>query len=539
MTRSIHGSIEVVMSTYRFSADDSLLSRGTVVVPVTEGEGLPAWLNTLNEQLDGRIARALSAAEFKGKCGQNVELLAVRDDLERLIIVGAGKAKDLDPYGSERLGGRIVAALMQRKITQAAVLATAPEGAPLAPAAFAARLASGMALRNYLFDRYKSAAQQNGEGENGGENGEACSNGAGDTGKGGKKRRVEQLDLIVADADVAEAAEKDFALLKALADSVHLARDLVNEPGNVLNPVTFAKRIAELEEVGLEVEILKRKQLKKLGFNALLAVGQGSRTPPRVAIMRWNGGKEGEKPLVFVGKGVTFDSGGISIKPSQGMDEMKGDMGGAAAVVGTMRALAARKVPVNAIGIVGLVENMPDGKAQRPGDIVRAYDGQTIAVLNTDAEGRLVLADCLAYARDTFDPALMIDLATLTGAILIALGKEYAGLFANDDDIAEGLRTAGEETGEKVWRMPLGPAYDKLIDHDVADMKNIGGRNAGAITAAQFLKRFVGKVPWAHLDVAGTAMAAEKTDINDSWGSGWGVRLLNAFVEKRLQREDA
>ncbi|HHN72462.1 MAG TPA: leucyl aminopeptidase, partial [Thermopetrobacter sp.] len=290
--------------------------------------------------------------------------------------------------------------------------------------------------------------------------------------------------------------------------------------------------------VGLEIEVLDRARLEELGFGALLAVARGSANAPRVVVLRWNGGGEAA-PLVFVGKGVTFDSGGISIKPSQGMDEMKGDMAGAAAVAGVMRALATQKAAVNAVGVVGLVENMPDGSAQRPGDIVRAFDGQTIAVLNTDAEGRLVLADCLAWAKATLKPALMVDLATLTGAILIALGKEHAGLFANDDELAAALETAGRRTGEKVWRLPLGRAYDKLIDHDLADMKNVGGRNAGSITAAQFLKRFVGDVPWAHLDVAGTAMAAEKSDLNDSWGSGWGVRLLDTFVREREGRETA
>ncbi|HFB98416.1 MAG TPA: leucyl aminopeptidase, partial [Bryobacterales bacterium] len=318
-----------------------------------------------------------------------------------------------------------------------------------------------------------------------------------------------------------------------LVEAVHMARDLVNEPGNVLYPAEFARRVKELEKIGLEVEILDENKLKELGFGALLAVGQGSANAPYVVVMKWNGGKEGEAPVAFIGKGVTFDSGGISIKPSQGMEDMKGDMGGAAAVTGAMRALAARKAKVNAVGVIGLVENMPDGRAQRPGDVVKSLSGQTIAVLNTDAEGRLVLADCLTYARDTFKPALMIDLATLTGAILVALGKEYAGLFSNDDNLSEALCNAGEKTGEKVWRLPLGKAYDKLIDHDVADMKNIGGRNAGSITAAQFLKRFVEDTPWAHIDVAGTAMAAEKSDINTSWGPGWGVRLLDAFVRDR------
>ena len=484
--------------------------RGTVVVPVLQEEGLKGRLAELNEAEGGRIARAVSAAEFKGKCGQVLDLPAVSEEITRLILIGAGKPDDLDDYGLERLGGRITAALRERRQAEAAVdlSALGEKGGGEA----AARIASGMHLRNYVFDRYKSKKDE--EEDN------------------GRPRLVEKVTIACTDP---AAAEKAYAPLATLAESVHFARDLVNEPGNVLYPETFAERLKALEELGLSVEVWDERKLEELGFGALLGVARGSARPPRVVVMRWNGGKEDEAPLVFVGKGVTFDSGGISIKPSQGMDEMKGDMGGAAAVAGTMRALAARKAAVNAVGIVGLVENMPDGNAQRPGDIVTAYDGQTIAVLNTDAEGRLVLADCLAWARKELKPALMIDLATLTGAILIALGKEYAGLFASDDDLADALREAGEKTGEKVWRMPLGKAYDKLIDHDVADMKNIGGRNAGSITAAQFLKRFVGDVPWAHLDVAGTAMAAEKSDINDSWGSGWGVRLLDAFVRTREQ----
>jgi leucyl aminopeptidase len=271
-------------------------------------------------------------------------------------------------------------------------------------------------------------------------------------------------------------------------------------------------------------------------MNALLGVGQGSRHESRMVVMRWNGGKRGADPVAFIGKGVCFDTGGISIKPAGSMEDMKGDMAGAACVVGLMHALAARKAKVNAVGAIGLVENMPDGNAQRPGDIVRSMSGQTIEIINTDAEGRLVLADVLWYVAQRFKPKFMIDLATLTGAIIVALAQEHAGLFANDDELADELIKAGQETGEKVWRMPLGPEYDKMIDSKFADVKNTGGRHGGAITAAQFLQRFVQKgVRWAHLDIAGTGMGPPATDINKSWGSGYGVRLLDHLVAERYE----
>jgi leucyl aminopeptidase len=276
--------------------------------------------------------------------------------------------------------------------------------------------------------------------------------------------------------------------------------------------------------------------MKKLGMNALLGVGQGSAHDSRLVVMRWNGGKKNAAPVAFIGKGVCFDTGGISIKPAAGMEDMKGDMAGAACVVGLMHALAGRKAKVNAIGAIGLVENMPDGKAQRPGDIVTSMAGQTIEIINTDAEGRLVLADVLHYVNTRFKPQFMVDLATLTGAIMVALGQEYAGLFCNDDELAERLARAGEATGERVWRMPLGPEYDKMIDSKFADMKNTGGRHGGAITAAQLLQRFVGKTPWAHLDIAGTALSSPQTEINRSWSSGWGVRLLDRLVEEDYER---
>ena len=335
-------------------------------------------------------------------------------------------------------------------------------------------------------------------------------------------------------SDVA-AAKKAFATDGAVADGVTIARDLVNEPPNVLFPAEFARRAMNLRKVGVDVEVLDVKAMTKLKMGALLGVGQGSVQPSRVVIMRWDGGKQGAQPIAFVGKGVTFDTGGISIKPAGSMEDMKGDMGGAACVVGLMHALAARKAKVNVVGAIGVVENMPDGNAQRPGDIVTSMSGQTIEIINTDAEGRLVLADVLWHVAKKYKPKFMIDLATLTGAIMVALGIEYAGMFSNNDELAQRLSAAGEATGERVWRMPLGPEYDKQIDSQFADMKNTGTRNGGSITAAQFLQRFVDGTPWAHLDIAGMAMGTPKNEINQSWGTGFGVRLLDRLVAEHYE----
>jgi leucyl aminopeptidase len=287
-------------------------------------------------------------------------------------------------------------------------------------------------------------------------------------------------------------------------------------------------------KLGVEVEILDEKSMAELGMRALLGVGQGSEAESKLVVLRWNGGGAAA-PVAFVGKGVVFDTGGISIKPAASMEDMKGDMAGAAAVTGALYAIAARKARANVIGVLGLVENMPDGKAQRPGDIVKSMSGQTIEIINTDAEGRLVLADALTYVIDKYKPSAVVDLATLTGAILVALGQEYGGLFSNNDELAGRLTNAGVATGEKLWRLPMGPAYDKLIDSKFADMKNTGGRHAGSITAAQFLQRFVGKTPWAHLDIAGTGMGSPSSEINQSWGSGWGVRLLDRLVRDNYE----
>ncbi len=334
-----------------------------------------------------------------------------------------------------------------------------------------------------------------------------------------------------------EVAAREAAPMAALAEGIYFTRDLVSEPANVLTTTDFAARLAAMGELGLEVEILEEDALRALGMRALLAVGQGSESPSKVVVMQWQGGRKGEKPLVLCGKGVVFDTGGISIKPAQGMEEMTMDMGGAGVVAGVMRTLALRRARANVVGLVGLVENMPDGRAQRPGDIVRSMKGDTIEVINTDAEGRLVLADVMWYAQDRFEPAGMIDLATLTGAMVIALGHENAGVFANDDGLAAAFLKAAEAEGEGAWRMPMGPGYDKELKSHLADMKNVGGRPAGAITAAQFLGRFVKpETRWLHLDIAGVTLLSKDGDLAPKGATGWGVRALDRLVRDMFER---
>ena len=448
------------------------------------------------------VARAAEADGFKGKSGSALELIAPQGlKVSRLIVLGTGNPSELKQEDVVKLGG-IALGRAPSSATEVTLIAEFSNG--FASAGQAADLALGATLRAYAFDRYKTKRKE---------------------GEDAPKNR--KLTIGIGDPD---KARKAFASREAIADGVVMARDLVNEPANILYPEEFARRTLALKKVGVNVEILDMKALTKLKMFALLGVGQGSVRESRVVIMRWNGGKKSAKPLAFIGKGVCFDTGGISIKPAGGMEDMKGDMAGAACVVGLMHALAARKAKVNAVGAIGLVENMPDGNAQRPGDIVTSMSGQTIEIINTDAEGRLVLGDVLWHVNKKFQPEFMIDLATLTGAIIVALGQEYAGLFSNNDKLADRLIKAGQETNERVWRMPLGPEYDKQINSKFADMKNTGGRNGGSITAAQFLQRFVEKTPWAHLDIAGTGMGSPSSDINRSWGSGYGVRLLDRLV---------
>jgi len=448
------------------------------------------------------LPRAAEAEHFTGKRGTALDIVTPGDlKATRLTIVGAGKTAELKHNDIVKLGGA-AAGKAPPAGGDATVVADIP-GTEMTSEVIT-DLVVGARLRAYSFDRYKTKGKE-----------------------GEPKPRTLNLTFAVASPSTTSRA---WARHEGLADGVVLARDLINEPANVLYPEEFARRAMALRKLGVMVEVLDAPAMKRLGMGALLGVGQGSAHASRTVIMRWRGGRRGAAPVAFIGKGVCFDTGGISIKPAQGMEDMKGDMAGAACVVGLMHALAARKAKVNVIGAIGLVENMPDGNAQRPGDIVKTMSGQTIEIINTDAEGRLVLADVLHYVNTRHKPQFMIDLATLTGAIMVALGQEYAGLFTNNDVLAERLVAAGEATGERVWRMPLGPEYDKLIDSKFADMKNTGGRHGGAITAAQLLARFVGTTPWAHLDIAGTALGSPQTDINKSWSSGWGVRLLDRLV---------
>jgi leucyl aminopeptidase len=464
----------------------------------------PSANGLIGDAARARISTASEAEKFKGKAGSALALpaetsLGVKP--VHLIVIGLEQDEGDRDFNATRLGGQVQSKLPKGR--DAAIVLAGPDG-PFS-AADCAEFALGMKLAAYSFDRYQTKKKKPDDAANPG-----------------------SITLQVADPTACRRAMKS---REAVYGGVALARDLVNEPPNVLTPAEFADRAAKLEKLGVEIEVLGEKQLKKLGMRALLGVGQGSEQESHVVIMRWMGARdEKTQPIAFVGKGVVFDTGGISIKPAAGMEDMKGDMAGAAAVVGLMHALASRKAKANVIGAIGLVENMPDGKAQRPGDIVTSMSGQTIEIINTDAEGRLVLADVLWHVKQKFDPKFMVNLATLTGAIMVALGQEHAGLFSNNDELATRLAKSGKATGEKLWRMPLGPEYDKQIDSKVADMKNTGGRFGGSITAAQFLQRFVDGCAWAHLDIAGTAMGSPQTDLNKGWSSGFGVRLLDRLV---------
>ena len=481
-------------------------STKSVAVLAQPNFALGAQAKALDKSMGGQLTRGAGIAGFTGAKKSAMQLLAPAGaELDRVVAIGCGELEAAGEQGWAEIGGYAFSQLSAKK-TEAATLV-----ADVAGPDAAAALGMGAALRSYTFKKFKTKAK-NGEG-----------NGDG-------------LAKLVIQCKEPDKAAAHFQRLKAIAEGVFIARDLVNEPANTLGPVEFATEAEKLRKVGVTVEVLDVAQMTELKMDALLAVGQGSVRPSRMVIMQWHGAdKKSAKPVAFIGKGVVFDTGGISMKPAKGMEDMKGDMAGAACVTGLMHALAARKAAVNAVGIIGIVENMPSGNAMRPGDIIGSMSGQTIEVLNTDAEGRLVLADCLHYCQERFKPKAMVNLATLTGAIMVALGKEYAGLFSNNDKLAQWLHEAGEATSERLWRMPMDAAYDKDIDSKNADMKNIGGQYGGAITAAQFLKRFVGDVPWAHLDIAGVALASNKSEISESWSSGFGVRLLDRLVADRYE----
>jgi len=503
-------------------AAPGLPETGVAVVGVMDDRSLTASAAALDERMAGGLTRAMNGSRFTGAKDQVLTLRTpAGTKLDLVLLLGLGKADEIDALRLQATGGRVYAALAG-DIAEATVCVDAIDGASLGPADMAAEMAYGARLRAYRFDKYLTRQ---------------------------KDEDKPKLKALVLAVDGATQARALFRPKDKVADGVFHTRDLVSEPSNVLYPETLAKEAKALAKLGVKVEVLGAAEMKKLKMGALLGVAQGSDFEPRLVVMQWNGAgsakpKGGAKakgrkktkeaatdgPIAFIGKGVTFDSGGISIKPSAGMEDMKWDMAGAGVVVGLMKALAGRKAKVDAVGIVGLVENMPSGKAQRPGDIVTSMSGQTIEVLNTDAEGRLVLADALWYCQDRFKPRCMIDLATLTGAIIICLGSERAGLFANNDELADRIAEAGDVVGELVWRMPLGEAYDKMIKSDAADMKNIGNRGAGSITAAQFLQRFVNGVPWAHLDIAGVAWSKADKPTVPKGGTAFGVQLLDRLV---------
>lgn len=449
------------------------------------------------------IAVAAGLARFTGECGSILESFATIDGAGRRVIllgIGGGGEADL-----ERAGAALVAKLLT---SGAKAVSLSFDAAGVITATGLARLAFGVKLRGWRMERYRTKMPEK------------------------QKRTLESVDLVTG-IDVSAEWER----LSEVAEGVLFARELVSEPANILYPESFVERCGPLESLGVTMTVLDEASMAELGMGALLGVAQGSVRKPRLLAMEWNGtGSHEARPLVLVGKGVTFDTGGISIKPAAGMEDMKWDMGGAGAVAGTIRALAGRKAKARVIGICGLVENMPDGNAQRPGDIVTSMSGQTIEVLNTDAEGRLVLCDALTWAQRTYKPETVIDLATLTGAMIVALGHEHAGLFANDDLLADRLLAAGREAGDPLWRFPLGDAYDKLLESPIADMKNIGGRWAGSITAAQFIKRFVEEgVKWAHLDIAGMVWADKPGAAWDKGATGYGVRLLDRFIASHFE----
>lgn len=482
----------------------ALPKTGAIVIPVFEDGGKPKAYEDLDKATDGAIARAEKASAFKAKKGKILEIVAPSGiGNSRILILGAGSSKGFSALDAEALGGNAAERLLAGRDKSAVIALTGLTIKKLGGEELAARVAIGAKMKSYRFDKYRT-----------------------------KEEKDDKPILAKITVQTSSTKAKDlFSVYDAVNDGVFLTRDLVSEPANVLYPESFAKRCQALAKLGVKVKVLGEAEMKKLGMGSLLGVGQGSVRQSKLVAMEWLGGKKGEAPVAFVGKGVTFDTGGISLKPAPNMEDMKWDMGGAGAVTGAMAAIAGRKAKANVIGVIGLVENMPDGNAQRPGDVVKSMSGQTIEVLNTDAEGRLVLADALWWTQETYKPKAVIDLATLTGAIIISLAHEFAGMFTKDDKLAKQLDAAGEASGDKLWRMPLTKAHDEMIKSDVADMQNIGGKGAGSSSAAAFLGRFIQDgVSWAHLDIAGMAWNPKDKPTCPKGGSGFGVRLLDEYI---------
>ena len=463
--------------------------------------------DALPKGIEASVTEGARAARFAGKTSQVFETFVTRDgNLVRLALAGAGVPSAADREAALERAGAALAAKYLTSGETAMALDLSHAGLS---AADAAAVLLGLRLRSWRYDIYRTRLKDE------------------------QKPTLQTITVVGAP----EGTQAAWTAREALAEGVEFARELVTEPANVIYPESFVERCkARFAGTGAELTVLDEAQMAALGMGALLGVAQGSARKPRLLAIRWNGGKPGEKPTAFVGKGVTFDTGGISIKPAAGMEDMKWDMGGAGAVAGAMLAIAKGGAKANIVGVCGLVENMPDGNAQRPGDVVTTMSGQTVEVINTDAEGRLVLCDAITWVQREFSPTAIVDLATLTGAMMIALGQEYAGIFASDDALADKLVAAGKKSGDNLWRMPLGPAYDKLIDSPIADMKNIGGRFGGSITAAQFIQRFVENgTPWAHLDIAGMVWADKPGATWEKGATGYGVRVLERFVRDHLE----
>jgi leucyl aminopeptidase len=474
---------------------------GALVLGVLDKRKLLPLGTELDKNLDGLLVASMKSSQFTGKSHQTLVIFSSRG---RIVLYGLGDGTNINEKWCEDAGGNITGLLLNSGEKTVSVIFENHLGSEDGIELRAAHFGFGALLRTYRFDKYKTKIKDD------------------------QKPTLKTMKILV---DAHQKSRKHFIELEAVAKGVFLTRDLVTEPPNVLFPASFAKNLEQLKQDGIKVEVLNEKEMAKLGMGALLGVGQGSSRESKLVVMRWNGGKRGEKPIAFVGKGVCFDTGGISLKPASGMEDMKWDMGGAAVVSGLMKALAGRKAKANVVGVVGLVENMPDGEAQRPGDVVTSMSGQTIEIINTDAEGRLVLADALWYTNQRFKPKFMINLATLTGAMLVALGQVNCGYFSNDDTLSGQLDAAASVVGEGVWRMPLGEEYNKMMDSDIADMKNAGPRFGGSITAACFLERFVEKCPWSHMDIAGMAWSSKDAPTVPKGGTGWGVRTLNQLVK--------
>ncbi|WP_171099516.1 leucyl aminopeptidase [Ruegeria sp. HKCCD7255] len=469
-------------------------AEGHVAVIVTEDGKMGPAARRANRLTRGAVARLLENEAFeKVKTGQVVTMAwpsgLAAEALQLLVL-----SRRPEPIEARKIGAKLAKLAGGKPVLVSADSQNRVE-----------ELALGIVLRSYDFDAHRT-------------------------------KQADPVGAVTICHNKSDEAEAAFAPLYAVADGVRMTRDLTNEPANVLTTTEFADRLAEMKALGLEVEVLEEDQLAELGMRTLLSVGQGSVSPSKVVVMQWNGGAKGDAPLALVGKGVVFDTGGISLKPAGGMEDMTMDMGGAGVVAGAMRALAKRKAKANVVGLVGLVENMPSGNATRPGDVVTSMKGDTVEIINTDAEGRLVLCDVMWYAQERFSPVGMIDLATLTGAIIIGLGHENAGVFSNNDTFCEAFLKAAKAEDEGAWRMPLGAKYDEQLKSRIADMKNVGGRPAGSITAAQFLQRFVKEdTPWIHLDIAGVASVAAETSYAPKGATGWGVRALSRFVQDNFE----